>query len=115
MRRRLVDRQREALRRVGADAVARRDREVIGAARARRRRAAQHTVLAVNVTPLGSAPDLAQRRRREARRRHREAARRAHRERRAVALVIAGAWLTVSVKLCVASGLTPLLAVNVRV
>ena len=31
----------------------------------------------------------------------------------AAGLVIAGAWLTVSVKLCVASGITPLAAVIV--
>ena len=104
-RRRLVDGQREGLRGVGADAVAGGEGEGIGAAGAGRGRAAQRRrCSALNVTPLGSAPvslsvgagnpvavtvnvpavptvNVV-----------------------LFALVIAGAWLTVSVKLCVASG-----------
>ncbi len=53
--RRLVDRQREGLHRVGADAVGRGERHVVGAAGARVGRPAQQAG-GVNVTPAGNVP-----------------------------------------------------------
>ena len=71
--------------------------------------------LSTKVTPPGRAPRLAQSGGREAGGGDRERARRARGEGGVSALVIAGAWSTVRVKLWVASGTTPLAAVMVSV
>ena len=113
-RRRLVDRQREGLRGVGADAVGRGERQVVDAAGARVGRPAQQAGGRQRDPGRQRPRGHADRGRREAGHHDVERARAPDREGRvALALVIAGAALTTTVKACVAFGSVPLVAVSV--